>query len=61
MYKTLDSVITKVNMTVVALKQFSVHWGEQAPANFKDVVKTCVELMDPENYREKRDKIRVSS
>lgn len=58
MYKTLDSVIIKVNKTAIALKQFSVHWGKQAPPNLKKVcyitVKRHIELMGPGDYRGKK-------
>lgn len=49
--KTLDSVIIKVNVIVVALKQFSVQQGKQAPDSFKDVVMTCIELGSRELQR----------
>lgn len=61
-YKTLDSVIIKASKKVIALKEFSVPWGKQAPASFRNAfyitVKRHIELMDPENYRGKGDQIR---
>jgi len=35
---TADSVIIKVNETVIALKPFWVHWGKQDPANFNKCI-----------------------
>lgn len=50
MCKTLDYVIIKASKTVIALKQFSVPWGKQAQANFKNAfyitVKRYIELME---------------
>jgi hypothetical protein len=44
-------VIIKVNVIVVALKQFSVQQGKQAPDSFKDAVMTCIELGSRELQR----------
>lgn len=41
---------------IIAIKQFSVHWGKQAAANFKKYIlhySKETDLMGPGNYRGK--------